>query len=178
MINWIEDSDLDEAELMKSPDLAQMLGPYRLINPLPLRCPKGRCNAIIVYLALSEQQARVEFGPQVRPSKVKGIHSNKPPEEGVPRWFEPKSIISSASDLEFPDLDFQQRFAPYIEWAMDPASNVELVANPDVGAPYPLRFRFTCPECGAVYRHTNRTLLIEFLRAVSIGKRGVRPGRI
>ncbi len=178
VIRYIDSQPVDEAELLRDHELARMLDRFREVGPLPFRCNRDRCKAPIAFWALSQSDARIEFGPERRPERIKGPYVTEVEEPFRSQWDETEGITSASADLVFPDLEFQQRFAPYIEWAMDPSSNVELDADPSVGAPYPLRFRFTCPNCGVVHQHTNSTMLRAFLRAIQRRKSEVRLGRI
>ncbi len=86
--------------------------------------------------------------------------------------------MGGEADLLYPGLDHTGRFPEYVESAMRADSNIRLLTNPDLKAPYPLRFGFTCPRCGATFKHTNRGMLRLFLRALALRQREIRPTRI
>lgn len=87
-------------------------------------------------------------------------------------------MIGGVIDLRFPGLNFQHRFDEPIEWAMSPQTSIKLATNPSVGSPWPLRWVFTCPRCGARSRLKNSQMLDLFLRALYTGRREIRPGKI
>lgn len=182
-IEWLATTTLDEAAIAANPDLARMLDEFRTIEPMPFKCSATRCNRTIVYWALSSSDARVIFAPQRRKKTEhrKGRYRTEPDPHPLTHVEHPDEVIvSSEADLIWPGLVPSGRFPEHIEWAMGAGSNVELITNPGVASGYPLRYLFRCPNpiCPAVYRYTNRLMLQEFLMALALGKREIRPGRM
>lgn len=179
LIRWLDRSRLAEAELMGSPELALMLDPYRDHPPLPYRCSKRRCREVIAFWALASDGARVVPAPDRRPARqrVAGLHMISTTSPAGPS--QPRSrLVGGEADLLYPGLQHSGRFPEYVEWAMRGDSNIRLLTNPDVKAPYPLRFGFACAHCGAHFEHTNRAMLRLFLRAIALCQREIRPTRI
>ena len=180
VIQYLRDAELDEAEFILDSELNHLLDEFRSTYPLPYKCRKERCGKTLAYWAFHSTGAYIAPGPErhSRKDQVAGIHPRLTPyRPGEPETLE-EAIVGGVADLQFPDLDFEHRFDESVEWAMKGDGVIGLETNPDVGSPWPLRWRFTCPVCGGEYVHTNQEMLRLFLHALYARRREIRPGTI
>ncbi len=187
MVNTVKDAldylrslETREGNLVDDPELNELLNPYRAAYPFPYQCQRDRCKTTIAYWALHTSGARIAPGP--KRVHRKGVRAGEVPPASPQRLGRPlvaePPIQGGAGDLSFPDLEWKQEFEQPIEWAMTGDGDISLETNPNVGSPWPLRWKFTCPRCGSQYPHTNRQMLDLFLHALYARQRTIRPGTV
>lgn len=177
VVRWLKTTELGDSALIDHAQLNEMLDPVRSTGPLRLMCSGDRCRTTLAYWALASQDARVIPAP-ARRTTTDSLQGTYSAEESEWRVREKPLVASGEYDLLYPGLDHEGRYPQYVEWALRDDTNIHVEANPGIGSGYPLRFRFTCPRCEADDPYTNKRMLIEYLRALTLGQRAIRPGRL
>jgi hypothetical protein len=174
----LEQDGWDDAALLYHPTLTEFLTPLRPTYPKAFWCPADRCNQTIAFWAIASAGNRIVPGPARRPKKNRKAGVYEYADEFVTTLGETTSVAGGDVDLLFPDLDHLERAEEAVEWAERGDGIIRAEANPKVASGWPLRWVFTCPKCGNVYRYTNHQMLILFLQAIYARKDRIRPGRM
>lgn len=182
VINWLDQTDLHEEDLVYDRELNQLLDSIRTTRPLRFRCGARECQTTLAYWGLaSGHQARVVPGPKRKPRGKRSAATYQQETAFLPG--EPPTTIpyiqGGAADLDFPDFGWEQRFDQAIEYGMKVADKIRCEPNPNVGSGWPLRWEFVCDGPGpAHYEYTNTQMLRMFAHTLYIRQDTIQPDRI
>ena len=128
VIRYVDmNADMDPGRLIFDPELNQLIDPWRLIRPKPIRCGRAECSHLIAYWALSSTDARVIPAPRRRLKKDSLIGRYSLETQGFPTAG--SRTTGGDYDLLYPGLHHTGRFAPYIEYANGMFSTASLLKD-------------------------------------------------
>jgi len=186
LVQWLDSTDLSEADLVLDPELNRLLDSIRTSRPVKLKCGAAQCETILAYWAVaSGHTARIIPGPGRKPRGKRAARTHRMKDEYRPGRKPPneKYIVAGAADLVFPDFGREQRLEEAIEYAIKGEGMIRCEPNPDVGSGWPLRWEFVCPRKTSAgvhptFQYTNREMLSMFERAVRFKQDTIRPDRL